>query len=85
MPSRLILWVARPAAAGRVPAAGAVSESSTPYVACNYDGMPAGEVAKALGYRGTSSITRAVARVQPRNERLKHTAAKLERLERKLH
>ena len=45
-------------------------------------GYPAGEVAKALGYRTGSSVTRAVAQVESGNERLKHTAAKLER---KLH
>ena len=55
------------------------SRAVAAYLARRRFGYPAGEVAKALGYRGAGSVTRAVARVEPGNERLKHTAANLER------
>ena len=58
------------------------SRAVAAYLARRRFGYPAGEVAKALGYRSAGSVTRAVARVESSNERLKHTAAKLER---KLH
>jgi len=42
-------------------------------------GYPAGQVAHALGYRSTSSVTRALARIESGNVDLRQTAAKLER------
>ena len=50
----------------------------TAYLARRRFGHPAGEVAKALGYRSGSSVTRAVARVESGTEQLRRTAAKLE-------
>ena len=41
-------------------------------------GHEAGKVAAALGYRSTSSVTRAVARVESGNDDLRRTAGKLE-------
>ena len=58
------------------------SRAVAAYLARRRFGHPAGEVAKALGYRSAGSVTHAVARVESGNERLKRTAAKLER---KLH
>jgi len=49
------------------------------YLARRRFGYPAGEVAKSLGYRSGSSVTRAVARVESGTENLRRTATKLER------
>ena len=55
------------------------SRAVAAYLARRRFGHPAGEVAKALGYRSGSSVTRAVARVESGTEQLQRTAAKLER------
>ena len=55
------------------------SRAVAAYLARRRFGYPAGEVAKALGYRSASSVTRAVARVESGNQRLQRTVAKLER------
>jgi len=55
------------------------SRAVAAYLARRRFGHPAGEVAEALGYRSASSITRAVARIESGNQRLKRTVTKLER------
>jgi hypothetical protein len=47
------------------------------YLARHRFGYRAGEVARALGYRSTSSVTRASARVEAANKHLRETARKL--------
>lgn len=55
------------------------SRAIAAYLARRRFGHPAGKVAKALGYRSASSVTRAVARVESGAEKLRRTTTKLER------
>jgi len=55
------------------------SRAVAAYLARRRFGYPAGEVTQALGYRSANRITRAMARGEWGNERLKHTTATLER------
>ncbi len=55
------------------------SRSVAAYLARQRFGHPAGKVAEALGYRSTSSITRAIARVESGDQRLQRTVARLEK------
>jgi len=55
------------------------SRAVAAYLARRRFGHPAGKVAEALGYRSPSSVTRAVARVESRNQKLRRTATQLEK------